>query len=174
MHLFFADIFVPDLGISHEYNRPAARAHSPDSFEVDDLSRPRNEANPIRLAKFRLSPTINVPILNCRTSPLQYQQGASVVTMMAIAVGALTASLAEGVGLPMRRRDRHAGRAGYGLSRAAVHRHERAPPQWGYRPPPARCVLHGRRRQVFQSGVRGDPRFRRGFLLLLISRLGRS
>ena len=33
-------------------------------------------------AKFTASPTTTVPMLNCRTSPLQYQQGANVVTMM--------------------------------------------------------------------------------------------
>src|SRR5690606_6342331 len=33
-------------------------------------------------SKFTDSPTTTVPMLNCRTRPLQYQQGARVVTMM--------------------------------------------------------------------------------------------
>ena len=54
--------------------------------------------------KVRDSPTITVPIRNCTTSPLQYQQGASVVTMMVSRVASLSAGLAKRVGLAVHRR----------------------------------------------------------------------
>ena len=42
-------------------------------------------AQPIQPAgKIRLSPTTNVRKPNCRTSPLQYQHGARVVTMISL------------------------------------------------------------------------------------------
>ena len=53
--------------------------------------------------KVRDSPTTTVPILNCTTRPLQYQQGASVVTMMVSRIAALTSRLAEGVGFAVHR-----------------------------------------------------------------------
>ena len=49
--------------------------------EVDDLDAARRAASRAPPWNVRDSPTTTVPIPNWRTSPLQYQHGASVVTM---------------------------------------------------------------------------------------------
>ena len=43
---------------------------------------PRSRSQSMPPWKVRDSPTTTVPMRNCTTRPLQYQQGASVVTMM--------------------------------------------------------------------------------------------
>ena len=43
---------------------------------------PASRSQPTPPAKLTDSPTTTVPMLNWRTSPLQYQQGARVVTMI--------------------------------------------------------------------------------------------
>ena len=55
-------------------------AHSRESRSITVTPSERSHSTPPW--KLRLSPTMTVLKPNCRTNPLQYQQGASVVTMM--------------------------------------------------------------------------------------------
>src|SRR4029077_11405887 len=59
-----------------------SETHSCESRSITLTPSERSQSTPPW--KFRLSPTITVLKPNCRTSPLQYQQGASVVTMMSL------------------------------------------------------------------------------------------
>src|SRR5882762_10458672 len=56
--------------------------HSCESRSITLTPSERSQSTPPW--KFRLSPTITVLKPNWRTSPLQYQQGATVVTMMSL------------------------------------------------------------------------------------------
>src|SRR6187431_3161598 len=52
-----------------------------ENFTLETIRTPSSRNHSVPPSKFTDSPTMTVPMLNWRTSPLQYQHGARVVTM---------------------------------------------------------------------------------------------
>jgi len=78
---------------------PNNEAHSEESRSKTRTPSERSHSMPPW--KLRLSPTTSEPKPSCRTSPLQYQHGASVVTIGQTSIAALASRVAEGIGFAM-------------------------------------------------------------------------